>query len=60
MTPSDPTKVLAGSERPRPASHKLIGPADPSEQLAVTLVIRRKAGATELPDLNYWRTTPLL
>ena len=50
---------LAGSERPRPETHKLIGPVDAGEQVAVTLVIRRKPGSPALPDLDYWRKTPL-
>ena len=50
---------LAGSERPRPETHKLIGPVDADEQVAVTLVIRRKPGSPPLPDLDYWRNTPL-
>jgi kumamolisin len=52
-------RQLTGSERPRPQSHRLIGPVDANERVAATLVIRRKPGSPPLPDLNYWQKTPL-
>jgi kumamolisin len=45
------TRWLAGSKRPRPASHKHLGPVDPDEAVTFTLVLRRKQG-TSLPDLS--------
>lgn len=53
------TLPLAGSQRPRPETHRLVGPLGADEKVAVTLVIRRKPGSPSLPDLNYWQTTPL-
>jgi hypothetical protein len=50
---------LAGSERPRPSSHKLIGPADAAELIGITLVVRPRPGSPALPDLEHWQATPL-
>jgi hypothetical protein len=50
---------LAGSDRPRPGSHRLIGSLGADEQVTFILVIRRKPGSPPLPDMNYWQTTPL-
>ena len=52
-------RALSGSERARPAGHDIIGPADADDELAVTIVVRPKAGAPPLPDLGYWQRTPL-
>ena len=49
---------LAGSERPRPKSSKLIGPADPGAQIGVLLLIRPPPDSLPLPDLEYWQKTP--
>jgi hypothetical protein len=45
---------LAGSDRPRPKSHRLVGSVGTNEQVTVILIIRRKPGGPPLPDLNYW------
>ncbi len=50
---------LAGSERPRHSSHKLIGPADAGEVIGVTLVVRPRPGSPPLPDFEHWQATPL-
>jgi hypothetical protein len=52
-------RALSGSERARPAGHDIIGPANADDELAVTIVVRPKAGAPPLPDLGYWQRTPL-
>jgi hypothetical protein len=57
--PAEGRQSLSGSERRRPETHKLVGPADSAELVAVTLVIRRKPNSPSLPDLNYWQKTPL-
>jgi subtilase family serine protease len=49
---------LAGSERPRPATHRLVGPVDPGEVIGITLVIRARPGSPPLPDLAHWQATP--
>ncbi|MBV8586382.1 MAG: hypothetical protein JO308_08860, partial [Verrucomicrobia bacterium] len=49
---------LPGSERIRPVTHRLVGPADPAEEIGVTLIIRPRPGSPPLPDLEYWQTTP--
>jgi hypothetical protein len=50
---------LAGSERPRPSSHKLIRPTDAAELIGVTLVIRPRLGNPRPPDLAQRQATPL-
>src|ERR1700728_1475981 len=50
---------LAGSERPRPDSHKLIGPVDPAKLIGVTVLVRARPGSPPLPDLEQWHNTPL-
>ena len=50
---------LAGSERPRPASHKPLGPMDADERLGVTIVVRPAPGSPPLPRLEDWQATPL-
>jgi hypothetical protein len=50
---------LAGSERPRPDSHKLVGPADPEKLIGVTIVVRPRSGSPAPPSLAQWRATPL-
>jgi hypothetical protein len=59
MATSTRSSPLAGSQRPRPSTHVLVGPADATQQATATLVVRRKPGAPELPDMNYWQNTPL-
>jgi Pro-kumamolisin, activation domain len=49
---------LAGSERPRPATHRLIGPVEAGQEIGVTLVVRPRPGSPALPDLEYWQATP--
>jgi hypothetical protein len=39
--------ALAGSERPRPASHSLVGPVDADEVIGITLILRQP-----LPSLD--------
>jgi hypothetical protein len=50
---------LAGSARPRPNSHKLVGPLAPATIIGVTLVIRPRPGAPAMPSLADWQATPL-
>ncbi len=47
--PQEFTRWLAGSERPRPASHKHLEALHPDEAVAFTLVLRRKPGSPPLP-----------
>ena len=42
----------------RTASPRRIGIADPSEEITVTLRLRRKPGHPELPDQLHWARTP--
>jgi hypothetical protein len=51
-------RPLDGSERPRPATHQFIGPADAAKVIGVTLVIRPRPGSQPLPDLDHWQATP--
>jgi hypothetical protein len=50
---------LAGSERPRPQTHRLKGPADPEKLIGVTVMVRQRPGSQPPPDLEQWRNTPL-
>ena len=50
---------LAGSERPRPDSHKLVGPADPEKLIGVTVMVRPRPGSPAPLSLAQWRNTPL-
>jgi kumamolisin len=49
---------LDGSERHAASNARLVGPADPAEVLSVTIHLRRRPGAPELPDQQYWADTP--
>src|SRR5271155_350919 len=59
MTSTDSRPPLVGSARPRKETHKLLGPADPSRRLGVTVVLRRRASSPPLPDLTVWHNTPI-
>jgi hypothetical protein len=50
---------LAGSERPRPDSHRLVGPADAEKWMGVTVLVRAKPGSRPMPTLEDWAATPL-
>jgi pro-kumamolisin-like protein len=50
---------LAGSERSRPETHKLIGPVPGEERIGITIVVRSRPDAPPLPDLEHWHRTPL-
>jgi hypothetical protein len=51
---------LLGSERPRDASHKLIGPVNADVPIYITILIRPRPGSPPMPDLEYWQQTPLV
>jgi hypothetical protein len=51
-------RPLPGSERPQIAGSILIGPVDATERVTVTLLLRRKPGTPDLPDLQHWQDTP--
>src|ERR1700744_4722536 len=50
---------VPGSERPRPASHRLLGPLAEDERLGVTILVRPAPGSPALPTLEDWQKTPL-
>jgi Pro-kumamolisin, activation domain len=52
-------KVLAGSERPRPDTHRLVGPLDKAEVIGVTVIIRARPGSPPLRDFEDWLATPV-
>jgi hypothetical protein len=54
-----PSTPLPGSEWPRPATHRCVGPADPDKLIGVTVVVRPRPGSPPLPDLAQWHDTPL-
>jgi hypothetical protein len=54
----DEMKPIPGSERPQAPGSRLLGPADITTHIAVTLLIRQKPGSPELPDLQHWQDTP--
>jgi kumamolisin len=47
---------LKGSERPRPATSKLVGELDPQEHLWVIMRVRQRPGSPPLPDHEYYMT----
>jgi Pro-kumamolisin, activation domain len=49
---------LAGSERARPKTHKLLGPVADEEAIGVTVVVRARPDSPPLPDLEDWQRTP--
>lgn len=49
---------LKGSERPRVAGSKLVGPLDPNELVSVILLLRPRPGSPPLPDFADWQKTP--
>jgi hypothetical protein len=51
-------RPLPGSERPQIPGSILIGPVDETERVTVTLLLRRKPGSPDLPDLQHWQDTP--
>ena len=50
--------AIPGSERRPSKTARLIGPADPNEVLDVTIVLRRRPDGPNLPDHDYFLTTP--
>ena len=65
-TPSEPSRsqvphdyvAIPGSERRPSKSARLIGPTDPNEVFDVTIVLRRRPGGRDLPDHDYFLSTP--
>ena len=51
MAASNDHVILVGSDRPARPDARLTGPADPGEQLTVTVEVRRSPSAPPLPDL---------
>jgi len=51
---------LEGSERRPSHGAELLGPADPTEMLSVTVRVRRRFDAPSLPDHEHWMATPPL
>jgi subtilase family serine protease len=47
-------RPLQGSERKPVPGATLAGPADPTEEMSVTILLRRQPGAPALPDESYW------
>jgi len=50
---------LAGSERRPTPNARLLGPADPTERLSVTIVLRRRPDGPPVPDVNSFARPPL-
>jgi hypothetical protein len=50
--------ALAGSERRRPKTHKLVGPVPGDELIGVTVVVRARPDGPSLPDLEDWQRIP--
>jgi subtilase family serine protease len=49
---------LRGSERRARAGARRTRPADPAEKIDVTICVRRRPDAPQLPDQEYWARTP--
>lgn len=50
--------ALKGSERRLGAKAKLLGPADPKEQMSVSVVLRRRPDGAPIPPPDYFAKTP--
>jgi hypothetical protein len=50
---------LKGSERKAPRNASRLGPADPNETFSVTVVLQRRADHDELPNFDYFASTPI-
>src|ERR1700744_998422 len=44
---------IVGSGRSLRTNSKIIGPADPKEELLITILVRSRLGAPALPDMEY-------
>jgi kumamolisin len=51
-------KRLAGSERHPVKGAELLGPAEPSEKLTVTITLRRRPDGKPVPEFDYFAATP--
>src|SRR5579863_5171469 len=51
-------RPLPGSERPPIKGSTLIGPVSSTDHVTVTLLLRKKAGGPDLPDLEHWQKVP--
>jgi hypothetical protein len=49
---------LEGSERRARKGAQRVGPADPNEQVMVSVYVRRRPGSPPLPDQSHWAATP--
>jgi hypothetical protein len=52
-------KVVACSARPRPDTHRLLGPLDEAQSIGVTVIVRAWPGSPPLRDLKDWHATPV-
>ena len=52
MAIPDGYSALDGSARPRPDTHRLVGPVEPDKVIGVTLILRPRPGSPPLPDLS--------
>jgi hypothetical protein len=52
------TAHLPGSERPRPAEHRHVGPVNASTWIGVTVLVRARPGSPPVPGLQQWQDTP--
>jgi Pro-kumamolisin, activation domain len=55
--PADYSPVEGSERRPGPSA-KLLGPADPGERIAVTIVVRRRPDGEPVPDFEDFVETP--
>jgi kumamolisin len=51
-------RLLDSSLRPPRKGARVVGPVDPHENVPLTIVVRRKAGAPSLPDHEHWMSVP--
>jgi hypothetical protein len=58
MNTSAHSSPLAGSERTRPDSHRLLGRVDPGKVIGLTVMVRHRPGSPPLPSLEDWHSTP--
>jgi Pro-kumamolisin, activation domain len=51
-------REIEGSERHPSPDATVVGPADPSESLTLTIVLRRRPDGLPVPDFSYYAATP--
>jgi kumamolisin len=58
MATPEKVRRLTNSARHIAPGAKRVGPSDPNEAMSVTVAVRRRSGAPDLPDQEHWAANP--